>query len=474
MASDLPKHAIRDGDYRVIYVVGHKGLYKYFPDANYIAMMKNIDFAGGEVGQMVGYGALTTFPPAGGVRILIPTTIAAIPGGLWVHTVAKDTTGTNVGTWVLKNGASGPNPLPSGWQWHNVAASPKNGNTIALYGFSVNDGNRPTDWFPSGFVQDTASGKSPLWLTNDGGDNWFECPLPAPKTYASVLPSDGHIDNNEVWLTFNDVNTPILFCKFVGLTGACMWWGDPVALKVRSTMFDGTDTLPDSSGFDVPGDNDYYFGTNVDTGFNSMVHGINGEMIATGNFGTHTSDIPPWPGLRVMWVADPLTAPPYPGAHWHERDLALQSLDRMTAPNVAIVGIGSDGGIYYSSDYHTERPSLALARADETLSWQNVVATAEGIVATRADGTYAINDIASGGAPVLAHATRPINLTSSRQGARRIVAGRMSYSGGTGDDTIPSNYLIYDGDSWTTLVGPTDVQGLNAKLSTTAIAVTEG
>lgn len=472
---DEPQHAVRDGDYRVIYVVGKKGLYKFFPDSAHIAMMKPVDVDAGEQGYMVGYGALTTFPPAGGIRILIPTRNNTSPGGLWILTFGADGGGS---TWVLKNGAAGANPLPAGWDWHNVAASPKNGNTICMYGTSSGASVHPTASWPDGFMQDASNNKSPLWMTNDGGDNWFELPLPAPI----INQMDGaHIDYNQVWLTYNDGNTPLLFAQVIG-TGnffgvpepsAVMWWGNPVDLQVRAAFFDGTDTPPDSSEFPVPGDGDYYFGTGIDNAFLSMTHGVNGEMIASGNFGTHTSDDPPYPGLRVIWIENPPPPAPYPAAHWNTRGLQLASLDRTTNPSTGIVGI-SDGDIYYTDDYHVAEPTIAITKEAPELGYSAVVATGGGVVAKRTDGLYHINDIGSGSAPVLGIAINPSNLTSSRQAARQVVAGRMSYNGGTGDDVLQANFAIYDGNSWTTVLGPTDAQGRNQYLSSTALAVTEG
>jgi hypothetical protein len=414
------------------------------------------------------------FPPAGGVRILIPTTAAANPGGLWVHTVDKDADGNNIGKWVLKNGAGGAHPLPAGRSWTYVAASPISGNTIMIFGAAPwsgesGDGNiHATDQWPDGFFQDRTDGLSPLWLTNDGGDSWFEVPLPVPTIplYPGQTADQARIFPDRVRLSFSNENTPMVLANIRGggnFFGALWdalahWWGDPTSLKVIANNFNGTaEDIYGSTGV-------IYFG-HVNTDPYGLSHGVLGEAIVSANWGDAY-------GARVGWSADVMSAPPYPDAVYLDPP-ALQSLDTLVNPLTAIIGIAS-GDIYYSSDYHNTAPVATVGKVDTLNPYLLTAATAAGIVAVNSDGIYHINDVANGSTPILGIAIRPTSLVSSRQGARQVVAGRMQYAGSTGDDIIPANFVIFDGDSWTTLPGPTDPQGLNMYLSLTGIAVTEG
>ena len=82
MAPDVPQHAIRDGDYRLIYVTGAKGLYKMFPDAAQIVMFKPV--AAGEQGYMAGYlGYGVDSPPVTSLDTLVTSSTAAKILGLW-------------------------------------------------------------------------------------------------------------------------------------------------------------------------------------------------------------------------------------------------------------------------------------------------------------------------------------------------------------------------------------------------------
>lgn len=467
---DEPQHAVRDGDYRVIYVVGKKGLYKFFPDSAHIAMMKPVDVVGGEQGYMVGYGQLTTFPPAGGVRILIPTNASASPGGLWILEVAEP--GSSLPTrWVLKNGAAGANALPAGWDWWQVAASPTNGNTITMFGCSPNTGDsgessiHATAQWPDGFYQDTHNGLSPLWMTNDGGDNWFEVLLPVSyiSTDNGVNPTDARIFPFTARLNYNDVNTPLLVVNVRGLTnffgslldGLVHWYGNPADLNVIGNDFDGTTHRYWAT------DGIIFFG-HIHTEPFGITYGPGGEAVISGSWGDAY-------GSHVGWSADIIT-PPYPDAVYLPGP-ALTSIDTI-GKSTAIVGIFG-GDIYYSADYHSIEPMLVVPKlSGEDFTW--LAATLEGVVAVSNSGIYLISDIVSGSTPVLQLAKQTVNLYSARQLLRRIVVGRSAWTPFTGDDGIPANFAIYDGDSWTTIDGPADLQGLNGKLSSTALTVTEG
>jgi hypothetical protein len=104
---DRPNHAVRDGDYGVIYVATDKYLCKYFPHAKKAFVM--LKLAAGEQGRMVGYGKL--FNGSGPVKgvYLIPT-FDDTPSGVWMHTEAQG--------WTFKGG------LPDG-QYTHVVANPR-------------------------------------------------------------------------------------------------------------------------------------------------------------------------------------------------------------------------------------------------------------------------------------------------------------------------------------------------------------
>lgn len=461
MAADLPKHAIRDGDYRVIYVVGHKGLYKYFPDANYIAMMKNIDFAGGEVGQMVGYGALTTFPPAGGVRVLIPTRDTS-PGGLWIlDNIANAST-----AWILKNGGAstgGANPLPEGWEWHGVAASPVSGKVILLLGHKIGNEITATAMFPTGMIVDSVDNVSPMWLTIDGGDNWHPVPLPAPYLYSGNTSGWRNWDES-TYLTFSDTGTPLLFALTYGvgnfdLPGLAQWWGNPTAMQVRAAAYDG-----------VSAQGPYYFGnTDAETAL-GLTFGSAGEAVMSAHWGGSTG-----PQLTsIGWTVPnahgtlPITGANYVGSE----DVSLYSLDTIGADRLGIVGVGVDG-LYYSADYRTVAPVVTVTHLAVDDLFTSCCVTLEGVVAVSSSGVYLIRDIASGTTPELQIARTPGRITSARQLLRRIIAARIPASDVL-EGTNVAQFVVFDGDSWTTIDGPSDLTGRNAKLAITAIAVTEG
>lgn len=92
MAPDQANHAIRDGDFPLVYIAGEHGLYKYFADSGVVALMKSIDYEAGERGLMVGYAALSKKPAIAGILelVVMPTTTGYdkiahfVPGDGWI------------------------------------------------------------------------------------------------------------------------------------------------------------------------------------------------------------------------------------------------------------------------------------------------------------------------------------------------------------------------------------------------------
>lgn len=106
-------HAIRDGDFRLIYVAAKNGLYKYFPDVNQFVVFKAA--LSGEEGLMVGYAGLAEIVPA-----IDPTRPGAQPpvqaGTPTPAAVMPTMISTSAATIrVLDLGDNNPAP-PAGWE----------------------------------------------------------------------------------------------------------------------------------------------------------------------------------------------------------------------------------------------------------------------------------------------------------------------------------------------------------------------
>jgi hypothetical protein len=69
VAPDVANHAIRDGNYPIVYIAANGGLYKYFPDSGEIHLMKAIEAT--DQGYMVGYAGLTKLPVITGILELV-------------------------------------------------------------------------------------------------------------------------------------------------------------------------------------------------------------------------------------------------------------------------------------------------------------------------------------------------------------------------------------------------------------------
>jgi hypothetical protein len=167
MPSDTPQHAIRDGEFRLVYVTGNKGLYKYFPDTNQILMFKP---AGeGNQGHMAGYAGYGG-PPKGIMELIVTN--------YEVSTAADAPIGTrhvpDVG-W-LRFGLS--NSLAPGVKrWTSPSSNRFNPDELLVlahetWGLNVSEGkivgSGPTCQVCAGPTCDEAK----IWYSPDGGENW--------------------------------------------------------------------------------------------------------------------------------------------------------------------------------------------------------------------------------------------------------------------------------------------------------------
>lgn len=205
---DQANHAIRDGNYPIVYIAGELGgLYKYFPDSGEIFLMKGIDTEAGERGRMVGYGALTLKPPVSGVLELVVMPIVP-QGGAGAdqdkirHFIPGD-------GWISKT------PPAPGRSWQDLNISPINANNWVAYtgarqAWADNDlwvtANNGASWtrvaMQTSGSQVTVywAGWSPhaadfLWVaarteTGDGtADVWYGNPFTETLTRVAILPS---------------------------------------------------------------------------------------------------------------------------------------------------------------------------------------------------------------------------------------------------------------------------------------------
>lgn len=162
---------VRDGDYPVIYIAADDGLYKLYPGPNTVGLMKLVDVAAGQAGRFVGYGSIAgRVVVAVSTELYIPTTVEAVPGGVW-H-ITPPGSGSAAGVWTLLNTG-----LPSGVAWRHIAASPLDPDVMILLG-----GLSDYDIYPTGGgVMTMGPGvASPLWVTSDGGLHWAAAPVRAP------------------------------------------------------------------------------------------------------------------------------------------------------------------------------------------------------------------------------------------------------------------------------------------------------
>lgn len=148
MAPDQANHAVRDGDYPIVYIAGDLGgLYKYFPDSGEIYLMQPIDSDAGERGLMVGYAALTRVPPVAGILELVVMPTAASSLDKVAHFVPGD-------GWILKNPPATHRP------WSDVTISSR----------------QPDNWVA--YTKETRSwGSQDLFASGTNGNSWVRVDL---------------------------------------------------------------------------------------------------------------------------------------------------------------------------------------------------------------------------------------------------------------------------------------------------------
>lgn len=143
---DTANHAVRDGDLRIVYIAGAKGLYKLFPDSGEIAMMYPV--AVGEQAYMVGYAALT--------RRVVP-----IPVEVELILAPNKPQGYGYGDpqyvfrhYTLAGGWVNIVPPVASTPWGGVLAAPFAPDTWVTWA----TGGRPSD--------------AAVWLTENAGATW--------------------------------------------------------------------------------------------------------------------------------------------------------------------------------------------------------------------------------------------------------------------------------------------------------------
>lgn len=153
---DIPQHAIRDGDYRIIYVTGTKALYKMFVDTGEILVFKEVAEDG--QGWMAGYAGLGKTPK---FELLLPAYGSSVPPhvdvqGVWHY---KDA------TWTRKFvGFSADLDI--------IAVVTR--NAIEWVAMAARGGglNKTTYPINSGAITLQDDTETPFWYTNDAGAHW--------------------------------------------------------------------------------------------------------------------------------------------------------------------------------------------------------------------------------------------------------------------------------------------------------------
>jgi hypothetical protein len=147
VAPDVANHAIRDGNYPIVYIAANGGLYKYFPDSGEIHLMKAIEAT--DQGYMVGYAGLTKLPVITGILELVVMPILPT-GGItsdqdWIrHFVPGD-------GWLKKT------PPAAGQIWKDINISKLNPNNWLAY---------------VGHPQYKPWGEQNIFVSNTNGASW--------------------------------------------------------------------------------------------------------------------------------------------------------------------------------------------------------------------------------------------------------------------------------------------------------------
>lgn len=167
---DQANFAIRDGDYDIVYIAANGALFKYFPAAQTLRLMKSV--AVGEQGQMVGYGALTQRVPISGVLELVFMPSAS-GDKVWHFTPGAG--------WVDK-----PAPAPS-IAWTDLIINPLNANQWCAW---------------QNGAYDYATRR--VWMTNDAGLTWTRVPMPTATTIDIIGGEWSRHASGFLWLVGNN------------------------------------------------------------------------------------------------------------------------------------------------------------------------------------------------------------------------------------------------------------------------------
>jgi hypothetical protein len=163
MSSDTPQHAIRDGEFRIVYVTGNKGLYKYFPDTNQILMFKPAGT--GNQGHMAGYAGYGG-PPKGLLEIIVTNYDVAAGTGAPVG----DKHIPSVGWLPFGNSDT---LAPGVRRWTSPATNPFNPDEVLIlghetYGLNISEGRILGHGPGCELVAGPTCDEAKIWYSDDG------------------------------------------------------------------------------------------------------------------------------------------------------------------------------------------------------------------------------------------------------------------------------------------------------------------
>ena len=154
-------HAIRDGDYRLVYIAAADGVYKLFVDTGELALMHPV--AVGETGYMVGYGALSR---------------ANVPVPVSVELVLTPLKPTGYGYTNPKYVFRHYQPATG---WREIQPPVPN---VPWYGTRVNKFNK-NKWVVWS-IEQALEANTLLYVTDDAGATWTHVILDSPQPNMTV------------------------------------------------------------------------------------------------------------------------------------------------------------------------------------------------------------------------------------------------------------------------------------------------
>jgi hypothetical protein len=439
MASDIPQHAVRDGDYRVIYVVGNRALYKMFPDAGQIMVMLPVEAT--EQGHMVGYAGLSTFAEPIGVRLLIPTKGAPFgKGGVW------DSGG---GVWAL-------HPVPEmiqGWDFTHIVVNPTDTNHWVILGSDPSGtvgtvGSSGTNPSTGGTVVDRTTGASPLWETKDGGTTWTQIVLPSPDLFS--VESSSRLIADNTFLAFSQGGVLAVFTPYVGIgslgvnPGLAFWAGVTPSMSLRFADVDNLGTWGDTTNVHALG-----------------LAGASGtEFLIAANFGSRSNA----QRFELAVVAGPGAAPSY----ITDTDTIRYS-EVAVSPSGAYIAGSLDDHMYAASNYHNAPEMVADLGTVNSLAY-----TIDGIfVGVDDSGNSGIyHAFAPNGPYTNVVPGRVYRVVRAVGRTMRTVVARSFYNEFIQADE-QSAFEVFENGVWGEVPGPADPDATNIYLSTAGLACIE-